>query len=201
MLGKAKDLFAQNLILCVPEVVALILTFIIVFIAALMMIPALMHVGSPEEALVSGATLGIFLVIILVPVAVFVEAWLTASSLEVLQTGKAKLTGRPTELVGERAGQLIVAAILSVLIAAPAAAWLLSWISTTPADVVLEMAGYYQSLTQLIGTLIQPFLLFFIVLIVAANKSAIKSLVTSVVTMARLLRDDLSFFLCILGYP
>lgn len=200
VLGKAKDFIAQNLILCVPEVAGIVVVFVVSFIGALMMIPAFMRLRSPEEAVGVGATFGVILGLILVPVTVFIGAWLTAASLELLQTGKARLTGRPIELVGERAGQLIVAAILNVLIAAPGAVWLLNWISTTPVNVVLEVAGYYQILIGLVSAFIQPFLLFFMVLIVAANKSAVRSLVTSVVTMARLLRDDLTFFFCILGY-
>ena len=136
----------------------------------------------------------------LVPVTVFVAAWLTASSLEVFQTGKARITGRPIELVSERAGQLIVAAILNVLIAAPGVVWLLNWMSTTPVAVVMEMVDYYRISIELVSAFVGPFLLFFIVLIVVANMSAVRSLVTSVVMMARLLRDDMIFFLWILGY-
>jgi len=165
-----------------------------------MMIPALMRLRSPEEALGIGLTFGLALGVVLVSVTVFVAAWLTASSLEVFQTGKARITGRPIELVSERAGQLIVAAILNILIAAPGVVWLLNWMSTTPVAVVMEMVDYYRILIELVSAFVGPFLLFFIVLIVVANMSEVRSLVTSVVMMARLLRDDMIFFLWILGY-
>ena len=165
-----------------------------------MMIPALMRLRSPEEALGIGLTFGLALGVVLVSVTVFVAAWLTASSLEVFQTGKARITGRPIELVSERAGQLIVAAILNILIAAPRVVWLLNWMSTTPVAVVMEMVDYYRILIELVSAFVGPFLLFFIVLIVVANMSEVRSLVTSVVMMARLLRDDMIFFLWILGY-
>jgi len=207
VLGKAKDLFSKNLILCVPRLVGLIIVFGISFIGGIMMAFTIMsaHIGSAEEAtklgLWVGSVLGVSIGIIITPVYVFVEGWLIAASVEMFQTGRARLTGLPTETVSKRSGQLITAAFLSILLAAPATMWVLNWILTSPPEVVIQSASFYENyLIGPIKVVVGTFLTFFIALIVAANGSAINSLVRSISIMTRMIRDDASFFLCILGY-
>lgn len=206
-LGKANALLSKNLILCVPKLVGLLIVLVMGFIAGLMMasviISSVRQIGSQEEAIKLGIRLGVsfglILGIIVVPIDTFIDGWLAASSLEAIQTGRAKLTGRPTALVSKRAGQLLIASILSILIAAPAIAWLLSWMSAASTEAVIHSAQLYASLLGLVSTVVNTFLLFFIVLIVTANRSAVSSLVSSITMMARILRDDSAFFLSILG--
>lgn len=206
-LGKGGEFLGKNLILCVPKLVGLLIVLVMGFIAGLMMasviISSIGQIGSQEEAIKLGirvgVSFGLILAIIVVPINIFIDGWLAASSLEAIQTGRAKLTGRPTKLVGKRAGQLLLASILNILIAAPTTAWLLSWMSTASTEAVMNSAQLYASLLGFVDTVVNTFLLFFIVLIVAANRSAVSSLVSSVTMMARILRDDSAFFFSILG--
>ena len=198
VIGKAYELFIQNLVLCVPG----ILEPILVFVLSLLAVAIAFFVGGvyPSSEQQIGYAVGIFFAGIISLVPNFMYAWLTTASFQILRIGEAKITGFAFYMVKRKAARIFFVWLVILLWSSPFTAVSLIWnTDTTALNLVQPTLTAFSVVRQIYSMLISVLFIFFMPIIMLTDQSVWNSFKSSISLTGSTLKKDPSYILSILA--